>query len=108
MIRDNKYRGYTADVTLSKWQDVREGEEKHVFPYQDAADIVFNTSLVYELGILRLYAEPLLFSVGEDNKYYGESLRLLNILRNILPITSKSVPLDSIIREFIGNSYFRN
>jgi uridine kinase len=108
MVRDNKYRGYTAEVTLSKWQDVREGEERYVFPYQDLADTVFNTSLVYELGVLRLYAEPLLFSVGEDNEYYGEAIRLLNILRNILPITSDSIPLDSIIREFIGKSYFRD
>jgi len=108
MIRDNQYRGYKADVTLSKWQDVREGEEKYVFPYQDLADTVFNTSLVYELGVLRLYAEPLLFSVGEDNQYYGEAIRLLNILRNVLPITSDRIPLDSIIREFIGDSYFRD
>lgn len=106
MIRDNNYRGYTATMTLGKWQDVREGEEKYVFPYQDASDIVFNTSLVYELGVLRLYAEPLLFSVEEDDPYYGEAIRLLNVLRNVLPITSDSIPLDSIIREFIGDSYF--
>jgi uridine kinase len=106
MVRDNQYRGYKANVTLSKWQDVREGEEKYVFPYQDAADVVFNTSLVYELGVLRLYAEPLLFSVEESDPYYGEAIRLLNILRNVLPATSDSIPLDSIIREFIGDSYF--
>jgi uridine kinase len=106
MIRDYKYRGYTASTTLSKWEDVRIGEEKYVFPYQDAADLVFNTSLVYEMGVLRLYAEPLLFSIEEDDPYYGEAIRLLNILRNVLPITSDSIPLDSIIREFIGGSYF--
>lgn len=107
MIRDNSYRGYKANVTLAKWQDVREGEEKYVFPYQDHADLVFNTSLVYELGVLRLYAEPLLFSIDEDDPYYGEAIRLLNILKNVLPITSDGVPLDSIIREFIGDSYFK-
>lgn len=107
MIRDNRYRGYSAAATLAKWQDVREGEEKYVFPYQDVADTVFNTSLVYELGVLRLYAEPLLFSVKDDDPYYGEAIRLLNLLRNVLPITSDMIPLDSIIREFIGESYFR-
>lgn len=106
MIRDNRYRGYNANVTLSKWQDVREGEELYVFPYQDTADLVFNTSLVYELGVLRLYAEPLLFSIEENDPCYGEAIRLLNILRNVLPVTSDSIPLDSIIREFIGDSYF--
>jgi uridine kinase len=106
MIRDHKYRGYPANVTLSKWPDVRKGEEKYVFPNQDKADMVFNTSLVYELGVLRLYAEPLLFSVPESDPTYGEAIRLINILRNVLPITSDSIPLDSIIREFIGDSYF--
>lgn len=108
MVRDNKYRGYKANYTLAKWQDVRQGEEKYVFPYQDAADEIFNTSLVYELGVLRLYAEPLLFSIAENDPYYNEAIRLLNVLRNILPITSDSIPLDSIIREFIGDSYFKD
>lgn len=107
MIRDERTRGYKASVTLSKWQNVREGEEKYVFPYQDSADVVFNTSLAYELGVLRVYAEPLLFSIKEDDPYYDEALRLLNILRNVLPITGNTIPLDSIIREFIGGSYFK-
>lgn len=106
MIRDDRCRGYEVKVTLAKWQDVREGEERHVFPYQDAADVIFNTSLVYELGVLRVYAEPLLFSIEEDDPYYDEAIRLLNVLRNVLPITSDSIPSDSIIREFIGDSYF--
>ncbi|HHX16286.1 MAG TPA: nucleoside kinase [Mollicutes bacterium] len=106
MVRDHKYRGYSAAYTLAKWKDVRSGEERFVFPYQDEADVVFNTSLVYEMGVLRLYAEPLLFSISDDDPYYGEAVRLLNILRNALPLTSDLVPLDSIIREFIGDSYF--
>ena len=106
MIRDNRYRGYPAEHTLSKWKDVREGEEKYVFPYQDEADVVFNTSLIYELSVLRLYAEPLLFSISEDNPHYGEAIRLLNILRLTLPVTCNTIPLDSIIREFVGDSYF--
>ena len=107
LIRDNQSRGYSASVTLARWQDVRIGEEKYVFPYQDKADIVFNTSLLYEFGILRLYAEPLLFSIDEEDPYYGEAIRLLNILKNTLPIMGDDIPLDSIIREFIGNSFFR-
>lgn len=106
IIRDNKYRGYSASQTLAIWPDVREGEEKNVFPFQDEADVVFNTSLMYELGVLRLYVEPLLFSVKESDSYYGEAIRLINLLKNVLPITGESIPLDSIIREFIGESYF--
>ena len=107
LIRDNRYRGYNASETLSTWQCVRVGEEEYVFPYQDEADVIFNTSLIYELGVLRVYAEPLLFSVDEGDPNYGEALRLINLLRNILPITSTNIPLDSIIREFIGDSYFK-
>lgn len=107
IIRDNKYRGYSASTTLGMWQNVREGEEKNVFPYQDNSDVIFNTSLIYELGVLRLYVEPLLFSVSETDPNYGEAIRLINLLRNVLPITSNKIPLDSIIREFIGDSYFK-
>ncbi len=107
LIRDYNTRGYDASKTLSTWKKVRIGEEEHVFPYQDEADIVFNTSLIYELGVLRLYGEPLLFSVEESDPNYGEAIRLINLLRNILPITSSGIPLDSILREFIGDSYFK-
>lgn len=102
IIRDYQYRGYSASESLRTWGRVRRGEEKYVFPYQEAADVVFNTSLIYELGVLRTYGEPLLFSVPETDPNYGEALRLINLLRNILPITSDKIPLDSIIREFIG------
>jgi uridine kinase len=107
MVRDNKARGYNATKTLSSWHKVRVGEEKYVFPYQDEADVIFNTSLIYELGVLRLYCEPLLFSVRENDPNHGEAIRLINLLRNVLPITSANIPLDSIIREFTGDSYFR-
>ena len=106
IIRDNKYRGHMAAETLKMWKDIREGEEKYIFPYQDSADIVINTALVYELGILKTYAEPLLFSVPEDDEVYPEALRLINFLRNFLPIPSDEVPRDSILREFIGGSGF--
>lgn len=106
IIRDNRTRGYSASETLSSWQKVREGEEKYIFPFQDEADIVFNTSLIYELGVIKTYAEPLLFSVEEDDPNYKEAIRLLNLLKNILPISNDNIPNDSIIREFIGNGYF--
>ena len=81
--------------------------EKYVFPFQDEADVVFNTSLIYELGVIKTYAEPLLFSVKEDDPAYKDAVRLLNLLKNILPIANDNIPNDSIIREFIGNGYFR-
>lgn len=106
MVRDNLRRGYNASETLDIWKSVRMGETKYVFPYQDKADIVLNTSLMYEISVLKVYAEPLLFSVRENDKHYTEAIRLINMLRMILPMPGVSVPLDSILREFIGNSCF--
>lgn len=106
IVRDNRTRGYSASDTLASWNNVREGEEKNIFNFQDSSDVVFNTSLVYELNVLKTYVEPLLYSVEENDPNYKEALRLLNLLKNILPMPSEDVPRDSIIREFIGNSYF--
>ena len=106
IVRDNKYRGYNAADTLRMWKKIREGEEKYIFPYQDDIDMVINSALVYELGVLKTYAEPLLFSVPEDDEMYPEAIRLINFLRNFLPIPSDEVPRDSVLREFIGNSGF--
>ena len=107
IIRDNRTRGYSASDTLSTWGKVREGEEKYVFPFQDEADVIFNTSLIYELGVLKTYAEPLLYSVEENDPMYKEAVRLLNLLKNILPISNDYIPVDSIVREFIGGGYFK-
>ena len=107
IIRDNRTRGYSASDTLSTWSKVREGEEKYVFPFQDEADVIFNTSLIYELGVLKTYAEPLLYSVEENDPMYKEAVRLLNLLKNILPISNDYIPVDSIVREFIGGGYFK-
>lgn len=107
IVRDNKYRGYLAEDTLKQWKKVREGEEKYIFPYQDDADRVVNSALTYEIGVLKIYAEPLLFSVTENSPYYPEAIRLINFLRNFLPIPSEGVPADSVLREFIGGSVFR-
>ena len=106
MVRDNRTRGYSPTVTLGTWMKVRSGEEKHVFPYQDNADALFNTSLAYELSVLKTYAEPLLFSIKEDDPEYQTAQRLIELLKFVLPIPSESVPKTSILREFIGDSYF--
>lgn len=106
IIRDNRTRGYNVTKTLDAWAKVRSGEEKYVFPYQDDADFTFNTGLIYEIGILKTYVEPLLYSVDDTSPYYEEAKRLIDFLRLFLPIPSDAVPQDSILREFIGNSCF--
>lgn len=106
MVRDNRSRGYSPSKTLETWSDVRDGEEKYVFPYQDNADVMFNTSLAYELAVLKTYAEPLLFTIKEDDPNYQTAQRLIELLKFVLPISSETVPKTSILREFIGGSYF--
>jgi uridine kinase len=106
IIRDNKYRGYNAADTLRNWDNIKQGEEEYVFPYQNDADVIINSALIYELGVLKTYAEPLLFSVDEEDEVYPEAIRLINFLRNFLPIPSDDVPKDSMLREFIGGSCF--
>ena len=106
MVRDNRTRGYSPEHTLSTWESVRKGEEKYVFPFQDDADVIFNSILAYEIGVLKTYVEPLLFSVSEDSDEYMLALRLIDLLKFVLPIPSDTVPDTSILREFIGNSYF--
>ena len=107
IIRDNRTRGYNAEDTLSMWRKVRMGEEKHIFPNQDSADAVVNTSMIYELGVLKAYAEPLLFSVPSESPNYKYAIRLINMLKPFLPITSDAIPDDSIMREFIGGSCYK-
>ncbi len=108
IVRDNKTRGYSASDTLGMWKNVRKAEEEMVLPYMKDADFIFNTSLIYELGVLKTYAEPLLFSVNEDDPNYGEAIRLINLFRLVLGMPSDLVPNDSIIREFIGGSCFKD
>lgn len=106
MVRDYRTRGHSPSKTLSSWQDVRKGEEKYVFPYQDEANVIFNTFLVYELSVLKTYVEPLLYSVPPEDPEYHTAIRLLEILKLVLPAPSNDVPKLSILREFIGDSYF--
>lgn len=106
IVRDNKTRGHSAADTLKMWKNIREGEEKYIFPYQNDVDAVINSAFVYEIGVLKTYAEPLLFSVPENDETYPEAIRLINFLRNFLPIPGDEIPKDSILREFIGGSGF--
>lgn len=106
MVRDNRYRGYSAVETLQRWPSVRQGEEKHIFPYQEEADIMFNTALLFELGVLKPWAERILREVPPIAPEYPESLRLLKFLSYITPIAEKEIPPTSILREFLDGSSF--
>lgn len=107
IVRDNRTRGNKVEDTLKSWAKVREGEENYIFPYQDEADYTFNTAMIYELGVLKTFVEPLLYSVPTTSPYYNEAIRLINFLRLFLPISSESIPADSILREFIGGGCFK-
>ncbi len=102
LVRDNRTRGYKVSEVIEKWQSVRNGEEKYIFPFTHQADMIINTALPYELGVLKVYAEPLLLSIDTDSKYYEEARRLLKFLSSFYSITSEYVSKSSILREFIG------
>lgn len=104
MVRDARTRGTPALETIRRWSSVRRGEDKNIFPFQEQADVMFNSALVYELAVLKLYAEPLLFSIPRDVPEYDEAKRLLKFLDYFLGIDSEIIPKNSIIREFIGGS----
>ena len=106
MVRDHKYRGNSALKTLQTWPSVRKGEEEFIFPFQNDADGYFNSALDYELALLKPYAESLLLQIKPFDKEYAESVRLLRFLSYFLAIQSKFVPSTSLIREFIGGSFF--
>ena len=106
IVRDSRTRGYSPSTTINTWDKVREGEEKYVFPYQDNANVIFNSSLAYEIGTLRVYVEPLLYTIKETDSEYQTAQRLLELLKCALSIPSENVPKDSVLREFIGGSYF--
>ncbi len=106
MIRDAKYRGYSASNTIMRWPSVRRGEEKHIFPYQENADIMFNSALVYELAVLKRYANTLLKSVKENEPEYSEAMRLLIFISYFHFIPETEIPPTSVLREFFGGSSF--
>ena len=106
MVRDARTRNTTARETLARWHSVRRGEEKNIFPYQEEADIMFNSALIYELSVLKLYAEPLLFSIDTTCPEYPEAKRLLKFLDYFLPVPGENSGHNSILREFIGGGCF--
>jgi len=106
IVRDHQFRGTSALSTLKMWPSVRRGEEKNIFPFQESADVMFNSALITELSVLKSYAEPLLSRIDNTAEEYSEARRLLEFLSYFLPVDSKDVPANSIIREFIGGSCF--
>lgn len=107
IIRDYKYRGVSALETIRRWPSVRAGENKWIFPYQENADAMFNTAMLFELAVLKTQAEPLLELVPENADEYSEAYRLLKFLRYIRPIPNRQVPSTSLLREFLGGSSFK-
>ena len=107
IIRDHRYRGYSAEETLMRWQDVRDGEDKYIFPYQENADYMFNSSLTYEIGVIRKYAWKLLLGVSPSSSAYMEAKRLSSLIASCKDIADTLVPYNSIIREFTDGSIFR-
>lgn len=106
IVRDAMTRGNDARETISRWDSVRKGEEDNIFPYQEEADVMFNSAQVYEITVLKQYAEPLLFAVPKDCPEYQEAKRLLKFLEYFLNIPSEAIPKTSLLREFIGGSCF--
>ncbi|HJC23563.1 MAG TPA: nucleoside kinase [Candidatus Eisenbergiella merdavium] len=107
LVRDARTRGASATHTLRMWNSVRRGEEENIFPFQESADAMFNSALIYELSVLKQYAEPLLYSVERDTPEFFEAKRLLKFLEYFLGVSSENIPQNSIVREFVGGSCFR-
>ena len=106
IVRDYRYRKYSARETISRWPSVRQGEEKHIFPFQEEADTMFNSALLYELAVLKPFAEPILLEVQPNQPEYSEATRLLSFFRYLKPLKPTEIPPTSILREFLGGSSF--
>ena len=107
IVRDARTRGSNAQRTIRMWESVRRGEEKNIFPYQEEADRMFNSALVYELAVLKPYVERLLFAIDRDCPEYLEAKRLLKFLDYFVGIGSENIPMNSLLREFVGGGCFR-
>lgn len=107
IVRDARTRGASAKRTIAMWPSVRRGEEENIFPYQEDADVMFNSALIYELAVLKLYAEPILFSVEKDCPEYVEAKRLLKFLDYFIGVGSENIPANSLLREFVGGGCFQ-
>ncbi len=106
MVRDARTRGTSAEKTIAMWASVRRGEEKYIFPFQEEADAMFNSAMIYELAVLKQYAEPLLFNIKKGEQGYHEAKRLLKLLEYFLGVSSEELPKNSLCREFVGGSCF--
>lgn len=106
IVRDTRTRGNSAQTTIAMWDSVRRGEEQNIFPYQEEADMMFNSALIYELSVIKPYVEPLLFAIPREAKEYQEAKRLLKFLDYFLGVGSENIPNNSILREFVGGSCF--
>ena len=107
IVRDYRYRGYSAEQTISRWDSVRRGEDKWIFPFQENADVMFNSAMIYELAAIRRHAEPILMQVSRTAPEYSEAYRLLKFLSYFSYITDRELPPTSLLREFLGGSSFR-
>lgn len=106
IVRDARTRGHSAEKTIAMWDSVRRGEEENIFPYQEEADAMFNSALIYELSVIKPHVEPLLFAIPRDSSEYQEAKRLLKFLDYFLGVSSETIPNNSILREFVGGSCF--
>ena len=106
IVRDARTRGTSARKTISMWSSVRRGEEENIFPFQEEADVMFNSALIYEFAVLKQYAEPLLFGIKPEDEEYAEAKRLIKFLDYFLGVSNDNIPINSIAREFIGGSCF--
>jgi uridine kinase len=107
-VRDARERGYSAQQTISRWESVRRGEKRHIFPFQENADVMFNSALAYELAVLKPLAEPLLRQVAHNTPEFIETKRLLAFLEWFLPLETDWIPDNSILREFVGGSILKD
>ncbi len=106
IVRDARTRGTSAERTIAMWDSVRRGEERYIFPYQEEADAMFNSAMLYELAVIKQYAEPLLFHIHKGDQGYYEAKRLLKFLEYFLGVSSEELPGNSLCREFVGGSCF--
>ena len=106
MVRDARTRGTNARETINRWQSVRKGEENYIFPFQEEADAMFNSALIYEFSILKQYAEPLLYQIPRNCPEYDEAKRIIKFLNYFLGVSTERIPANSLIREFVGGGCF--
>ena len=107
IVRDYQFRGYSAKDTIKKWNSVNRGEEKYIFPFQEEADSIFNTSLIYELGAFKPVVMPLLEEISQKDDEYAEAQRLINMLKYFKEIPANYIPTNSLLKEFLGGGDFK-